>query len=108
LIEWRFRPQFGRKRRAQERWENELQELLELLEIRLPLLTRELNHFRGMAKHHADFEEVEDLHPQQRDVLDRFAESWDADSSDRASTTSPPSMSPPGLAMLETGVKPRR
>jgi hypothetical protein len=72
LIEWRFRPQFERKRRAQERWENDLQELLELLEIRLPRLTRELNHFLGMAKHHADFEAVEDLNPQQRDA--RFTE----------------------------------
>lgn len=73
LIEWRFRPQFERKRRAQERWENELRELLELLEIRLPQRAQELNHFLGMAKHHADFEEVEDLNPQQRDAL-RFAE----------------------------------
>jgi hypothetical protein len=73
LIEWRFRPQFERKRRAQERWEHELQELLELLEIRLPRLTHELNHVLGMAKHDADFEEVEDLNPRQRDAL-RVAE----------------------------------
>jgi hypothetical protein len=74
LIEWRFRPQFERKRRAQERWENELQELLELLEIRLPRLTRELNHYLGMAKHQADLKELEDLNPQQRDVIERVVE----------------------------------
>ena len=74
LIEWIFRPRFERRRRAQERWENELQQLLELLEIRLPRLTQELNHFLGMAKHHADLKEAEDLNPQQRDALERFAE----------------------------------
>jgi hypothetical protein len=82
LIEWRFRPQFEQKRRAQEWWEHELQELLELLEIRLPRLTHELNHFLGMAKHDADFEEVEDLNPQQREAL-RFAER-DRESAQRA------------------------
>jgi hypothetical protein len=72
LVEWRFKPAFERKRRARERWENELQQLLELLEIRLPRLTGELNHFLAMAKHHADVKEVED--PQEREVLERFAE----------------------------------
>lgn len=74
LIEWIFRPYFERKRRVQERWENELQQLLELLEIRLPRLTRELNHLLGMAKHHAELEEIEDLNPQQLAVIERFAE----------------------------------
>lgn len=74
LIEWRFRPRFERKRRAQERWENELKQLLELLEIRLPRLTEELNHLLRMAKHHADIKEAEDLSPQQLDALDHFAE----------------------------------
>jgi len=74
LIEWRFRPRFERRRRAQERWENELQQLLELLEIRLPRLTHALNHHLGMAKFHADVKELEDLDPQQRDALERSAE----------------------------------
>ena len=75
LIEWRFRPQFERKRRAQERWENELRELLELLEIRLPRLTQELNHFLGMAKHHADFEER--FAERDREGAQRAYEAWE-------------------------------
>jgi len=83
LIEWRFRPRFERERRAQERWENELQQLLELLEIRLPRLTQELNHLLRMAKHHADIKEAEDLNPQELDALERFAEQ-DRESAQRA------------------------
>ena len=83
LVEWRFKPAFERKRRAQERWENELQRLLELLEIRLPRLTQELNHLLGMAKHHAELEEIEDLNPQQLEVLQHFAER-DRESAQRA------------------------
>jgi hypothetical protein len=83
LVEWRFKPAFERNRRAQERWENELQQLLELLEIRLPRLAGDLNHFLGMAKHHAELEEIEDLDPQQLEVLERFAER-DRESAQRA------------------------
>jgi hypothetical protein len=74
LVEWRFKPQFERKRRAQERWENELQQLLELLEIRLPRLAEELNGLLGMASWYDEVRELEDLTTAQRDAFAQMVE----------------------------------
>jgi hypothetical protein len=74
LVEWRFRPKFERKRRAQERWENELQELLELLEIRLPRQAEELNRLLGIASWYDEVRDVEDLTTAQRDAVAQMAE----------------------------------
>ena len=68
LVEWRFRPRFERNRRREERREADLRQLIELLQIRLPRLAKDLNHLLGMASYHRELEAREDLTSTQREA----------------------------------------
>jgi len=69
LVEWRFKPRFERRRRREARWESEVQQLLELLEVRLPRLVERLNSTLRAPEITAEIERTEDLTPAQRDAL---------------------------------------
>jgi hypothetical protein len=70
LVEWLIRPRVERRRRQEERWENELQQLIELLETRLPRLADELNlRLEVGTMWPEEIQNREHLTPQQHDVL---------------------------------------
>ena len=74
LVEWRFRPRFERNRRREERREDDLRQLIEVLQIRLPRLAKDLNQLLGMASFHEELEKLEDLNSAQRELAERIIE----------------------------------
>jgi hypothetical protein len=73
LIESMLRPWVERRRRRVERWENELEQLRELLEVRLPSLAEKLNLELQFMSWPTEIKNRGKLPAQERALLDRWA-----------------------------------